>query len=84
MGPFRISERDMVTQNIENAKALSTFLTTVFTSKCSSHTTHTQKVKGRKWGNKEPSTVGEDWVGDCLRNLKLLSSWDLRRYIYRS
>jgi len=46
----------------------------VFTSKCSSHTTQVTDSKGRDWGNEEPPAVGEHQVQDHLRNLKMHKS----------
>ncbi|GAB0194857.1 mitochondrial enolase superfamily member 1 [Grus japonensis] len=51
-----------------------TFFASVFTSKCSSHTTQVTEGKGRDWENEEPPTVGEDQVRDHLRNLKVHKS----------
>jgi len=46
----------------------------VFTSKCSSHTTQVVDNKGRGWENEELPTVGEDQVQDHFRNLKVHES----------
>ncbi|GAB0181458.1 mitochondrial enolase superfamily member 1 [Grus japonensis] len=45
----------------------------VFTGKCSSHTTQASEGKGRDWENEEPPTV-EDQVREYLRNLKVHKS----------
>ncbi|GAB0209717.1 mitochondrial enolase superfamily member 1 [Grus japonensis] len=51
-----------------------TFCASVFTGKCSSHTTQVTEGKGRDWENAEPPTVGEDQVREYLRNLKVHKS----------
>jgi len=48
-----------------------TFFSSVFNSKCSSHTAQVAEGKGTDWENEEPPAVGEDQVRDCLRNLKV-------------
>ncbi|KAK4817902.1 LOW QUALITY PROTEIN: hypothetical protein QYF61_002385 [Mycteria americana] len=50
---------------------LNNFFASVFTGKCSSHTTQVAEGKGRDWENEELPTVGEDQVQDHLRNLKV-------------
>ncbi|GAB0181346.1 mitochondrial enolase superfamily member 1 [Grus japonensis] len=51
-----------------------TFFASVFTGKCSSHTTQASEGKGREWENEEPPTVGEDQIRDHLRKLKVHKS----------
>lgn len=46
------------------------FFASVFTHKCSSHSTKLSKFKGRNWQNEEP-TVGKDQVWGHLRSLKV-------------
>ncbi|GAB0204924.1 hypothetical protein GRJ2_002958000 [Grus japonensis] len=71
-------------QDTEKAEVLNDFFASVFTGKCSSHTT--QVTEGRDWENAELPTVGEDQVREYLRNLKVhksmgpdeMHSWGLR------
>ncbi|KAM9654465.1 uncharacterized protein ACIBXB_005124 [Morphnus guianensis] len=58
VGLFRKETGDLVTQDMEKAEVLN-FFASVFTSKCSSHTTQVTEGKGRDWENEEPSTVGD-------------------------
>ncbi|GAB0189071.1 mitochondrial enolase superfamily member 1 [Grus japonensis] len=57
---------------MEKAEVLNHFFALVFTGKCLSHTA--QVTGGRDWENAEPPTVGEDQVGEYLRNLKVHKS----------
>ena len=66
--------RDLVTWYMEKAEVLNDFFASVFTSKCSSHTSQVVEGKGRDWENEEPPAVGEDRVRDHLRNLKVHKS----------
>ena len=54
-----------------------TFFYSVFTSKCSSHTTQVTYSKGRDWENEELPTVEEGEVPNHLRNLKVHKSMGL-------
>lgn len=58
----------VVTWDMEKAEAFNDFFClTIFTNKCSSHTTQVMKGKWRDWENKEPlPKVGEDQVGGHL------------------
>ncbi|GAB0186450.1 mitochondrial enolase superfamily member 1 [Grus japonensis] len=55
-------------------KNSTTFFTSVFTGKSSSHTAQTSEGKGRDWENAELPTTGEDQVREHLRNLKVHKS----------
>ncbi|GAB0207770.1 mitochondrial enolase superfamily member 1 [Grus japonensis] len=72
VGPLRKETGDRVTQDMEKAEVLDDFFASVFTGKCLSHTA--QVTEGRDWENAELPTVGEDQVGDHLRNLKVHKS----------
>jgi len=65
---------DLVTQDMEQAEVLNNFFASVFTIRCSSHTTQIAEGKGRDWENEEPTPVGEDQVRDHLMNLKVHKS----------
>ncbi|GAB0178212.1 mitochondrial enolase superfamily member 1 [Grus japonensis] len=72
VGPLQNETGNLVTQDMEKAEVLNNFFTSVFTSKCSSHTAPV--TEGRDWENEEPPTVGEDQVQDHRRNLKVHKS----------
>ena len=74
MGPLWKETEDLVTWDMEKAEVLNDFFASVFTGKCSSHTTQVAEGKGRDWENEELPTVGEDQVQDHLRNLKVHKS----------
>ncbi|GAB0179621.1 mitochondrial enolase superfamily member 1 [Grus japonensis] len=74
VSPLQNETGDLVTQDMEKAEVLNNFFSSVFTSKCSSHTAHVTEGKGRDRENEEPPTVGEGQVRDHLRNLKVHKS----------
>ncbi|GAB0181828.1 mitochondrial enolase superfamily member 1 [Grus japonensis] len=74
VGPLQKENGELVTQDMEKAEVLNDFFASVFTDKCSSHTTQVAEGKGRDWENAEPPTVGEDQVRDHRRNLKVHKS----------
>ncbi|GAB0207279.1 mitochondrial enolase superfamily member 1 [Grus japonensis] len=74
VGPLRNERGDLVTQDKEKAEVLNDFFASVFTGKCLSHTAQVTEGKGRDWENAELPTVGEDQVGEYLRNLKVHKS----------
>jgi len=65
---------DLITQDIEKAEKLKKIFASIFTSKCSSHTTQFADGKGDDWKNEELPTVGEDWVQDRPKNMKVHKS----------
>ncbi|GAB0185088.1 mitochondrial enolase superfamily member 1 [Grus japonensis] len=73
MGPLWKEMGDLVTWDMEKAEVLNDFFTSVFTSRCSSHTTQVTEGKDRDWENEESPAV-EDQVQDHLRNLKVHKS----------
>jgi len=74
VGPLWKEAGDLVTWDVEKDEVLNDFFTSVFNSKCSSHTAQVAEGKSGDWENEEPPTVGEDQVRDCLRNLKVHKS----------
>ncbi|GAB0190800.1 mitochondrial enolase superfamily member 1 [Grus japonensis] len=68
---------------MEKAEVLNDFFASVFTGKCSSHTTQVTEGKGRDWENEEPPTVGEDQVQDHLRNLKSMAPEEMHLQVLR-
>jgi len=72
--PLRKETGDLVTWDIPKSEVLTDFLASVFTGKCSSHTSQVADVKSKDWENEEMPTVGEDLVQDHLRNLKVHKS----------
>jgi len=58
----------------QKAEVLNNIFASVFTSKCSSHTTQVTEDKGRAWENEELPIAGEDQVRDHPRNLKVHKS----------
>jgi len=65
---------DQIIQDTQKVEVLNDFFASVFTGKCSSHTTQVTESKGMNWENEEPPTVGEDRVQDHLRNLNVHKS----------
>ncbi|KAK4828020.1 hypothetical protein QYF61_022797 [Mycteria americana] len=51
---------DLATTKMEKAEVLNNIFASVFTSKCSSHTTQFTESKGRDWENEVPPTIGGD------------------------
>ena len=74
MGPLWKEMGDVVTWDMEKAEVLNDFFASVFTGKCSRHTTQVTDSKGRAWENEGPPTVGEVQVRDHLRNPKVHKS----------
>ncbi|KAK4817866.1 hypothetical protein QYF61_001676 [Mycteria americana] len=74
VGPLWRETGELVTRDMEKAEVINNFFTSVFTSKCSSHTAQVAEGKGRDWEKEEPPTVGEDHVRDRLKNLKVHKS----------
>ncbi|KFW77528.1 hypothetical protein N336_11811, partial [Phalacrocorax carbo] len=62
VGPLQKETGDLVTQDTEKVEVVNYFFASVFTSKCSSHTTQVTEGKGRDWEDEEPPTIGEDQV----------------------
>ena len=62
MDPLQKETGDLVAWGTEKADVLSNFFASVFTRKCSSHTTRVTDSEGRDWENEEPPPVGEDQV----------------------
>jgi len=62
VGPLWKEMGDLVTRDMEKAEVVDDFFASVFTGKCSSHTTQVREGKGRDWENEELPTVGEDQV----------------------
>jgi len=58
---------DMDTQDTEKAEALNDFFSSVFNSKCSSHTAQVADKKDTYWENEELPSAGEDHVRDHVR-----------------
>jgi len=55
---------DLVTWNMEKLEVLNAVFVSVFTGKCSSHSTQVAEGKDRDWEKEELPTVGEDQVQD--------------------
>jgi len=66
----------LVTWDVEKAEVLNKVFASVFTGKCSSHITQVADGKGRDWKNEDLLTVGEEYIHDHLRNLKVKKSWN--------
>ncbi|KFQ76045.1 hypothetical protein N337_12204, partial [Phoenicopterus ruber ruber] len=62
VGPLQKETGDLTTWDIDKTEVLKDFFASVFTGKCSGHTTQVAEGKGRDWENEEPPTVGEDQV----------------------
>jgi len=54
--------KEMGGVDMEEAEIFNDFFASVFTGKCSSHTTQVAEGKDRDWENEEAPTVGEDQV----------------------
>ena len=73
--PPRMSKTGkLVTTDEEKAEVLNNFFSSVFTGKCSSHSTQDGEGKRRDWEKEGLATVGEDQVQDHLKNLKMQKS----------
>jgi len=64
----------LATAGTQRVEVLSNFSASVFTGKCSSHTTQFTETKGRDWENEILPTLGEDQVQEHLRNLNVHKS----------
>ena len=62
MGPLQKETGNLVAQGMEKAEVLNSIFASVFTSKCSSHTTPAAEGKGRDQENEESPAVREDQV----------------------
>jgi len=71
VGPLWRETGDLVTRDMEKAEVLNEIFASIFTGKCSSHTT---RGTGRDWENEELPTVGGDRDQDHLKNLKVHKS----------
>ena len=65
---------ELATSDMEKAEVFNYLFASVFTGKCSSHTTQFTESKGKDWENEVLPAVGEDQVRDHLRNLKMHKS----------
>uniref|UniRef100_A0A8B9FTL9 Reverse transcriptase domain-containing protein n=1 Tax=Amazona collaria TaxID=241587 RepID=A0A8B9FTL9_9PSIT len=75
VGPLQKPSGELATLDLEKAEVLNDFFASVFTGKCSDHTT--QVLEGRRGdgeGGDPGPTVGEDLVRDHLRNLNVYKS----------
>lgn len=59
-GDKKKETRDLVTWDMEKDKVLTDIFVSVFTGKCSSHTTQAAEGNSRDWENRRPPTVGEN------------------------
>jgi len=51
VGPLQKEMGDLVTQDMKKAEVLNKFCASVFTGKCSSHSTQFTENKGKEWEN---------------------------------
>uniref|UniRef100_A0A672UTJ2 Reverse transcriptase domain-containing protein n=1 Tax=Strigops habroptila TaxID=2489341 RepID=A0A672UTJ2_STRHB len=75
VGPLRKLSGELATMDLEKAEVLNDFFASIFTSKCSDHTTKVLESKCRDCENEDfRPTVGEDQVRDYLKNLNVHKS----------
>uniref|UniRef100_A0A8B9FNM4 Reverse transcriptase domain-containing protein n=1 Tax=Amazona collaria TaxID=241587 RepID=A0A8B9FNM4_9PSIT len=75
VGPLWKLSGGLATLDLEKAEVLNDFFASVFTGKCSDHTTQVLEGRRRACENEDPRpTVGEDLVRDHLRNLNVHKS----------
>uniref|UniRef100_A0A8B9ITC8 Reverse transcriptase domain-containing protein n=1 Tax=Amazona collaria TaxID=241587 RepID=A0A8B9ITC8_9PSIT len=72
VGPLQKLSGELATLDLEKAEVLNDFFASVFTGKCSDHTTQVLEGRCRDCENDDPGpTVGEDLARDHLRNLNV-------------
>jgi len=62
VGPLQKEMEDLITWGTEKAEVLNNFFASVFTVKCSSHTSQVVDVKSKDWEKEELPTVAEGQV----------------------